>query len=92
MFKLNIIHWNCFKFSVARLFEFQNFLTLYNPDIISIQELKLSEEEANYRLRFSGYDTLFKLRHSGPNFGGGVAIIIKQNIPKTLTNTTIMNC
>ena len=81
MLSLNILQWNCFKFTEARMYEFQNFLNIFKPDIVSIQELKLCEEEANFRLRFRGYDTFHKVRPYGSNFGGGVAIIIKSNIP-----------
>ncbi|RNA02056.1 RNA-directed DNA polymerase from mobile element jockey-like [Brachionus plicatilis] len=47
------------------------------PDIVLLNEIKVNEEECNYYLRFEGYSVVSKVRNS---FGGGVAILIKDNI------------
>ncbi len=48
MNKLKVAHWKCFKLTQSRHFEFENFLNIFKPDIISIQ----NEEEARLLLRF----------------------------------------
>ena len=83
MFQIKIAQWNCFKLTTARIVELKNFLNIIKPDIISIQELKLSEERANLHLRVSGYITYVKARKTNPNHGGGVAILIRSEIPHT---------
>ena len=80
-------HWNCFKLTIPRLNELKIFLDKFRPDIVSIQELKLCEEDANFRLRFEGYSSFHKLRAVGSKHGGGVAVLIKENIPHTLLQT-----
>ena len=87
MKNLNIIHWNCFKLTTPRLNELKIFLDKFRPDIVSIQELKLCEEDTNFRLRFEGYSSFHKLRAVGSKHGGGVAVLIKENIPHTLLQT-----
>ena len=52
----------------------------FDPDIISLQEIKLNTESANFKLRFSNYSTYVKARDSGSDWGGGIAILIKNNI------------
>ena len=87
MSKLKIAHCNCFKLTQARLFELEHFLNIFKPDIISLQEIKLELEVANLKLRFEGYVTHVKTREIKPSYGGGVAILIKQNIPQALLPT-----
>ncbi len=55
IFELKIIHWNCFKMTKTRLYEFKLFLELFQPDIISVQEIKMDQEQSNLFLRFDGY-------------------------------------
>ena len=86
MSKLKVAHWNCFKLTQSRHFEFENFLNIFKPDIISIQELKLNEEEARMLLRFDGYSAYIKTRNLNPDHGGGVAILIKSGIPHSRIN------
>ena len=62
MFSLKIVHWNCFKLTVPRIEELNLFINDYKPDIISLQEIKISEELVNFRLRFKGYSTFHKVR------------------------------
>ena len=83
MFQIKVAQWNCFKLTTVRIIELKNFLNIIKPDIISIQELKLGEEEANLRLRVNGYITYVKARKTNPNRGGGVAILIRSEIPHT---------
>ena len=51
----------------------------------------MSHESANYRLRFEGYSTYHKVRPSKPEVGGGVAILIKENIPHIFLTEPILN-
>ncbi|RMZ96819.1 AP-like endonuclease reverse transcriptase, partial [Brachionus plicatilis] len=49
-------------------------------DIMSIQEVKLTQEEVNVFIRFSGYSTYYKPRQVNPSFGGGVLVLVKNKI------------
>jgi hypothetical protein len=80
MFNLNIIHWNCFKLSDTRLFELEIFISKFKPDIISLQEIKLTNENANYEIRFDGYSTYHRLRSVNPDKGGGVAFLVSDKL------------
>ena len=40
----------------------------------------MTEESANFHLRFAGYTPIFKSRKVRGGFGGGVAILIKDSI------------
>jgi len=82
MNKLKVAHWKCFKLTQSRHFEFENFLNIFKPDIISIQ----NEEEARLLLRFDGYSAHIKTRNLNPDHGGGVAILIKAGIPHSRIN------
>jgi exonuclease III len=53
------------------------YLNEFKPDVFSLNELKLNEQEANYMLRFSNYVTYFKCRKKG---GGGVALLIREGL------------
>ena len=78
---LKIVQWNCFKLTDVRIFLLDSFLKTFNPDIISLQEIKLDEAQANLKIRFDSYVTYHKTRSKNPCNGGGVAILIKDNIP-----------
>ena len=84
--KLNIIHWNCFKMTPNRSAELDSFIKQNKPDIISLNEVKLEEYSANYYLNFENYKTIYKPRQKGSNFGGGVALLIKDQIEFMETN------
>ena len=56
------------------------FLEEIKPDIMSIQEVKLTQEEVNLRIRFNGYSVYYKPRKINPNFGGGVLLLIRDTI------------
>ena len=79
-FSMKIIQWNCFKMTQSRLVEFKIFLDSFKPDIVSIQEIKMNQEEANFFLRFDGYVVYYKSRDKNPEFGGGSAIIVENSI------------
>ena len=74
MNKLKIIHWNCFKMTVSRLFDLEYFLDKNNPDIMSLNELKFNETQANLYLRFPNFSVYYKPRKINPELGGGVAL------------------
>jgi len=80
MNQLKVAHWNCFKLTQSRQFELKNFLNIFKPDIISLQELKLNEEEARLCLRIVGYSVYIKPRKVNPEHGGGVAVLIRSGI------------
>ena len=50
---------------------------------MSLQETKLNDEKANLRLRFNGYQMYHKQRKLKPDFGGGVALLVKEGITHT---------
>ena len=77
---LKIIHWNCFKMTQTRLIEFKIFLNSEKPDIVSIQEIKMNQEEGHLYLRFDGYVTSYKARERNPEFGGGTAILVADSV------------
>ncbi len=81
---LKIAHWNCLKLTQCRQFEFVNFLNIFKPDLISLQELKLSEEEARMCLRIDGYCVYIKVRDVNPSHGGGVALLIRSGISHSI--------
>ena len=83
MQQLKTVHWNCFKLTQQRHFEMEHFLNLLKPDIVSLQEIKLSKEEANLGLNFQEYSAYIRTRESNPKKGGGVAILIRSGIPHT---------
>ena len=80
-FELKIVQWNCFKMTQARLFEFKIFLEQIHPDIVSIQEIKMNQEQANLFLRFDGYKVYYKPKSTGdPECGGGTVVIVKETV------------
>jgi endonuclease/exonuclease/phosphatase family metal-dependent hydrolase len=78
MDNLKVIHWNCFALTSVRQVELVNFINFFKPDIISLQEIKLKEELSNLRLNINGFTTYVKARSDR---GGGVAILIRSEIP-----------
>ena len=81
---MTIVQWNCFKMTQARIFELKLFLEEFQPDIMSIQEVKLNQEQANLFLRFDGYNVHYKPRKLNPEYGGGVAIITRDSIANSV--------
>lgn len=78
--KLDIYHLNCFKLTDIRREELKLFLEEQKPDVVSLNKIKLNENEANYFLRFENYVPFYKIRSSNPRSGGGVALIIKESL------------
>jgi len=78
--ELKIVQWNCFKLTQARIFELGEFLKEFQPDIISIQEIKMNQEQANLFLRLDGYSVHYRPRNKNADFGGGTAVIVKDSI------------
>ena len=56
-----IVHWNCFSLK-NKIRDLDLFLKNSKPDIVSLNEIKMSTENANFHLRFEGYATHFKSR------------------------------
>ena len=82
--ELKIVHWNCFKMTQTRLFEFELFLREIQPDIVSIQEVKMNREQANLFLGFDGFITYYKPRENKAEFCCGNAIVVKNSISHTI--------
>jgi hypothetical protein len=76
--QLKIIHWNANSIN-NKLNEFETFLLKsLKPDIVSINETKLSEFRANMILDLKDYNTIHKARSENRNGAGGVGILIKK--------------
>jgi exonuclease III len=73
----NIFHWNCFSFK-NKIQNFLFFLETFSPDIVMLNETKLSETEMRKLLDNRNYKLLTKERANTK--GGGVAMVIKNNI------------
>ena len=89
---LNILHWNCFSLTEERLIELSLFINdlseeLNQPDVISLNEIKLNNELANHRLKIDGYRSLVKCRKKNPLKGGGVALLIRDSIQFNLNDS-----
>ena len=83
---LKIVHWNCFKLDKIKLNELKLFLNEFEPDLISLQEVKLNQEQANLFLRFDSYSVYYKPRERNPTRGGGVAILVNNSLMNTRIN------
>jgi exonuclease III len=62
MSQLKIVHWNCFKMTNTRQMELINFINIFKPDIVSLQEIKLSFEMSNLLLNLKDFTTHVKAR------------------------------
>ena len=67
-----------------RLIELKLFLEGFDLDIVSIQKLKLNQEQANLYLSFDGYTVHYKPRKINPTKRGGVAVVIKNYIANSV--------
>ena len=74
--KLLFHHWNCNSIKNKEL-ELKQFLEHNKSDFLSLNEIKSSTAWANELLNIDGYFTVAKCRN---NRGGGVALLIKDNI------------
>lgn len=75
---LKVVHWNSFKMTRNKCAELKYFIKQNNPDIISLNEIKLNEQNGNEMLPFNNYDTYYNPRSKNSSFGGGVALIVKS--------------
>ncbi len=66
--------------------ELEQFIDDSQPDIISLNEVKMNKEEANQFLNINNYSTYYKPRIKNSIYGGGVALIIKNTIEHTESN------
>ena len=80
-----MVHWNCFSLK-NKIRDLDLFLKKSKPDIVSLNEIKMSAENANFHLRFEGYSTHFKSRLKGGDAGGGVALLIREPIKFETSN------
>ena len=85
---LRLVHWNS-----NSLFNKQhnlfNFINIFKPDIISINESKLSEyrfENEIFLKNLPNYNFIHKHRHKNINGAGGVGLIIKNEINFSICN------
>ena len=76
---INLIHWNCNSLN-NKIEEFKSFCFKFNPAIISLNETKMSEFNANYVLNIENYITIHKARNNNKNGAGGVALLIRNDI------------
>lgn len=75
---LKIVHWNC-NAIMNKIEDLITFINSVNPDIICLNEIKCSINQGYEAFnKISNYKYILKTRDS--NKGGGVAIIIKNNI------------
>jgi exonuclease III len=76
---LKLIHWNCNSLN-NKIEEFKSFCITFNPQVISLNETKMSEFKAKYILNINNYTTIHKARNYSKNDGGGVALLIRKDI------------
>ena len=81
--ELKVIQWNCNRLP-CKFDLFLHFLSLQNPDIVLLNELKMTEVECNYYSNIIGYESIFKARPTSKSgslgLGGGVGILVKRGI------------
>ena len=75
----NLIDWNCNSLN-NKIEEFKSFCFKFNPEIISLNETKMSEFNAKYILNINNYTTIHKSRNNDKNGAGGVALLIRNDI------------
>jgi hypothetical protein len=75
----NLIHWNCNSLN-NKIEEFKSFCFKFNPEIISLNETKMSEFNAKYILNINNYTTIHRSRNNDKNGAGGVALLIRNDI------------
>lgn len=74
---LKIVHWNCNSI-VNKIHDLKIYISLHEPDIISLNELKINEIKANLLFNdIVNYNFVCKCRN---NHGGGVVLLIKNAI------------
>jgi hypothetical protein len=84
---LKILHWNCNH--LKNKIEFiENLIEKYDPDVISLNEIKCNEIMKNVYLNFNNMTSYTKLRNEK---GGGVALLVKSNIEQEEIKLTLPN-
>jgi len=63
--------------------ELGQFLIDEKPDIVALNEVKLNKEQGNLRLEFPGFTTLHYPRPKNPGKGGGVALLLREEVSFT---------
>lgn len=79
---LNFIHWNCNSL-YNKQNDFLYFIDLFKPDIISLNETKLSRDRFDseiYIKNLQNYSFIHRHWDEYVNGGGGVALLINKNI------------
>lgn len=75
--QLKVVHWNCNSL-YGKIEEFKLYLKQFEPDFVSLNEIKLNVYMANLIFNgIVGYQCIYKCRNSN---GGGVAMLIKNTI------------
>jgi exonuclease III len=83
---LILTHWNCNSIN-NKIEEFKVFLLKYIPDILSLNETKVNEVNANFLFNdIVGYNFVQKHRNNNKNGVGGVALLIQKNRKYTELN------
>ena len=77
---VKVLHYNCNAIK-EKVVLFQSLIKNLKPDIISLNELKCNEVEANYSLDIDGYIPYYKVRNEN---GGGVAILVNEDLQHNL--------
>ena len=75
----NLIHWNPNSLN-NKIDEFKLFCNKYKPHIVSINETKMSDFNANHILDINNYTTIHKSRSVNINGAGGVALLIRKDV------------
>jgi hypothetical protein len=63
---INLIHWNCNSLN-NKIEEFKSFCLKFNPQLISLNETKMSEFNAKYILAVNNYSTIHRSRNNDKN-------------------------
>jgi hypothetical protein len=89
--KIKIIHWNPNSIFNKKA-EFDEFIiNEINPDIISLNETKLSEFRAQRFFTNNNYHLINKSRDENKNGAGGVAILIKKTFKYVEIKESFLN-
>lgn len=83
--QFKILHWNPNGIN-PKNDEFKHNLNKLNPDVISINETKLSDFNAKISLQYNNYHTIIKSRYENERCGGGVALLINKKYDFTEIN------
>lgn len=79
--KLLVTHWNC-NAIFKKQYQFFSFLNLFKPDIVCLNETKISEFRANNEIIIKNHPNYYffhKHRHHDINGAGGVAMMVRKS-------------